>query len=107
MDDLLDTVFQALSDPTRRAILRDLSGGERTVGAIAAPFPISLAATSKHLNVLEAAHLITRERRGSFQIVRINAAPLRQAEAWLAFYEQFWNDQMDTMQAALEAEGAE
>ncbi len=74
------------------------------MGAVAKPYPISLAATSKHLKVLESASLISRERRGSFQIVRINPTPLRQAEEWLAFYEKFWNQRLDAMQTVLEEE---
>ncbi len=62
---------------------------------------MSLAAVSKHLKVLESASLIRRERRGSFQIVRINPEPIRQAEEWLAFYEDFWNRCLDAMQAVL------
>ena len=104
MESGLDAIFHALSDPTRRAILRDIAGGERTVGAVAKPYPISLAATSKHLKVLERANLIHREKRGSYQIVRINPEPLRQAEEWLAFYEKFWNERLDVVQAILEAE---
>ncbi len=103
----LDAVFHALSDPTRRAILRDVANGERTVGAIAEPYPISLAAVSKHIKVLESAHLIRRQRRGSFQIVRLNPEPMRQAEEWLAFYEKFWDQRLDTLQAILEEENKE
>ena len=101
----LDSIFHALSDPTRRSILRDLSGGEKTVSEIAKFYPITLAATSKHLNVLESARLISRERRGNFQIVRITPSPFRQAEEWLAFYEKLWNQTLDAMQTALEEEG--
>ncbi len=65
---------------------------------------MSLAAVSKHLNVLEAAELIARERRGSFQIVRLNAKSLKPAEEWLAYYETFWNRQLDALQTYLEGE---
>lgn len=98
----LDSIFHALSDPTRRSILRDIAAGERSVGEVARPYPMSLAAVSKHLKVLEGASLIRRERRGSFQIVWINPEPIRQAEEWLAFYEDFWNQRLDAMQAVLE-----
>jgi DNA-binding transcriptional ArsR family regulator len=100
----LDEVFHALSDSTRRAILRDVSEKEKTVGEIAKPYRMSLAAVSKHLKVLESAELIARERRGSFQIVRLNAKSLRPAEDWLAFYEKFWNEQIDALQSYLESE---
>jgi DNA-binding transcriptional ArsR family regulator len=100
----LDEVFHALSDSTRRAILRDVSEKEKTVGEVAKPYRMSLAAVSKHLKVLEAAELIARERRGSFQIVRLNAKSLRPAEDWLAFYEKFWKEQIDALQSYLESE---
>ncbi|MHB1794859.1 MAG: ArsR/SmtB family transcription factor [Acidobacteriaceae bacterium] len=100
----LDSIFHALSDPTRRSILRDIATREKTVGEIAKPYRVSLAAVSKHLKVLETADLIARERRGSFQIVRLNAATLRPAEQWLAYYEKFWNRQFDALQNYLEGE---
>lgn len=93
----LDAVFHALSDSTRRAILRDVSPHEKTVGEIAQPYRISLAAVSKHLNVLERARLIRREKRGSFQFVRIDATPMKDAERWLSYYEKFWNQQLDAL----------
>ncbi len=103
----LDAVFHALSDSTRRAILRDVSKQEKTVGEVAKPYLMSLAAVSKHLKVLEAAELIARERRGSFQIVRLKAASLRPAEEWLAYYERFWSTRLDALQAQLEGESDE
>ncbi len=98
----LDSIFHALADPTRRAILRDVSRGAKPVGEVAKPHAMSLAAVSKHLNVLEAAELIARERRGSFQIVRLKAANLRRADEWLAYYEKFWSTQLDRLQSHLE-----
>jgi len=100
----LDSVFHALSDPTRRSILRDIAKHEKTVSRIAEPFGVSLAAVSKHLKVLERADLITREKRGSFQIVRLNARPMKQAERWLAYYERFWNQRLDALGNLLEQE---
>jgi len=100
----LDSIFHALADPTRRRILRDVAGGEKSVGEVARPFALTLAAVSKHLNVLEEAELIARERRGSFQIVRLNAEKLKPAEQWLAYYEKFWNRQLDALQNLLEGE---
>jgi DNA-binding transcriptional ArsR family regulator len=100
----LDSIFHALSDSTRRSILRDISSKEKTVGEIAKPYQMSLAAVSKHLKVLESAELIARERRGSFQIVRLNPEPLKPAEQWLAYYEHFWNQRLDTLQNILEGE---
>lgn len=100
----LDSIFHALSDSTRRSILREVSKGEKTVGQVAKPYRMSLAAVSKHLNVLEEAELIARERRGNFQIVRLNAKNLKPAEEWLAYYEDFWNRQLDALQKYLEGE---
>jgi DNA-binding transcriptional ArsR family regulator len=100
----LDSIFHALSDATRRSILRDIAVTEKTVGEIARPYSMSLAAVSKHLKVLEQAELIARERRGSFQLVRLKASNLKPAEAWLAYYEQFWNRQLDALQHHLEGD---
>jgi len=98
----LDSVFHALSDPTRRAILRNLTAGERTVTEIAKPHRMTLAAVSKHLKVLESAELVARERRGSFQIIRLQAQSLKAAEEWIAFYSRFWNQSLDNLEKYLE-----
>lgn len=98
----LDSVFHALADPTRRAILRNLTAGERTVTEIAQPHRMTLAAVSKHLKVLESAELIARERRGSFQIIRLHAQSLKPAEEWIAFYSRFWNERLDNLEKFLE-----
>jgi len=100
----LNSVFHALSDATRRSILRDVASGEKTVGQIALPYRVSLAAVSKHLKVLEKAQLIHRQKKGSFQIVRINAIPMKEAERWLHYYEKFWNEQLNSLQALFERE---
>lgn len=75
------------------------------MGELARPHRMSLAAVSKHLKVLESAELIARERRGNFQIVRLNAINLKPAEEWLAYYETFWNRQLVALQTYLEDEG--
>ena len=98
----LDSVFHALADPTRRAILHGLTKGERTVTEIAQPHRMTLAAVSKHLKVLESAELIARERRGSFHIVRLQAQSLKAAEEWIAFYSRFWNQNLDNLEKFLE-----
>ena len=98
----LDQVFHALADSTRRAILRDITRHEKTVGEIAEPYAMSLAAVSKHLDVLERASLIRRERRGSCRMVRLNPKPLQAAQDWIAFYEQFWSSNLDRLQDLLE-----
>ena len=100
----LDTVFHALGDATRRRMLRALAGGERTVGQLAEPFAISLAAASKHIKALENAGLIRREVRGRTQLCRLDPGPLASAHEWLRFYERFWTDRLDALEAALEAE---
>lgn len=93
----LDSVFHALSDSTRRSILRDVASTEKSVSEIAKPYRVSLAAVSKHLKVLEGAGLIRREKRGSYQFVRTHAEPMREAEQWLVYFERFWNDRLDRL----------
>jgi DNA-binding transcriptional ArsR family regulator len=100
----LDAIFHALSDSTRRSILRDVSRREKTVSEIAEPYDVSLAAVSKHLKVLEEAGLIHREKRGSFQYVRTDARPMRDANRWLAYYEKFWNAQLDALEDLFDRE---
>ena len=100
----LDALFHALSDATRRAILRDIAGKQKTVGEVARPYRMSLAAVSKHLSVLESAKLVVRERRGNFQVVHLNANALKSAMHWLRFYDQFWNSKLDALQSLLERE---
>ncbi len=100
----LDAVFHALADPTRRAMLRGLAARERTVGELARPFAMTLAAASKHVRVLERAGLVRRTVRGRTHTCRLDPEPLRSAEAWIRFYERFWTDRLDALEAALEAE---
>jgi DNA-binding transcriptional ArsR family regulator len=84
--DQLDAVFGALADPTRRAILTRLSGGEASVLELTAPFEVSQPAISRHLKVLEQAGLITRTRRATARLSHLRAEPLREATVWLAGY---------------------
>jgi len=102
----LDAVFQALTDATRRAMLRSLAEGDRNIGELAAPFDMSLAAASKHVKVLERAGLVRRLVKGRTHICRLEPAPLAAADAWLRFYEQFWNRKLDVLDALLKAEDA-
>ncbi|HEV8388196.1 MAG TPA: metalloregulator ArsR/SmtB family transcription factor [Dongiaceae bacterium] len=102
----LDTIFHALGDATRRQMLRDLTGGERTVGQLAEPFAISLAAASKHIKALENAGLIRREVRGRTHLCRLNAEALAGAHQWLSFYERFWSDRLDVLERLLREEDA-
>lgn len=102
----LDAVFHALGDATRRRMLRELAGGERTVGELAEPFTISLAAASKHIRALETAGLIRREVRGRTHLCRLEAGPLAEADAWLRFYERFWNTRLDELERLLRSRPA-
>ena len=97
----LDSVFHALGDPTRRRMLRQLAGGERTVSQLAEPFSISLAAASKHIKALENAGLIRREVRGRTHLCRLDPGPLAGAHEWLGFYERFWTDRLDELERLL------
>ena len=97
----LDSVFHALGDATRRQMLRDLAKGERTVGQLAEPFAISLAAASKHIKALENAGLIRREVRGRTHVCHLDPDPLASAHAWLTFYERFWTARLDVLDRLL------
>jgi DNA-binding transcriptional ArsR family regulator len=105
--DRLSTVFGALADPTRRAILGRLAAGDATVAELAAPFTVSQPAISRHLKVLEHAGLISRTRRATARLSHLEAQPLRDATRWLACYRQYWqesHDRLDELLAALQEE---
>lgn len=104
--DRLNTIFHALGDPTRRRMLRELAGGERTVSQLAEPFAISLAAASKHIKALESAGLILRDVRGRTHWCRLDPGPLATAHEWLSFYERFWTDRLDLLERILREEDA-
>lgn len=93
----LDAVFHALSDPTRRAMLRRLAAEDLSVGDLAAPYRMSLAAASKHIRTLERARLVRRTVRGRTHVCRLDTAALERAHAWFRFYEQFWTDRLDAL----------
>lgn len=104
--DSLSLVFGALADPTRRAILARLSDGDATVGELATPHEISQPAISQHLKVLEKAGLISRSRRATARLSHLEAEPLREATAWLADYQRFWerrHERLDELLAELQA----
>lgn len=103
---LLDRVFHALADPTRRAMLRNLASGERNIGELAEPFNMSFAAASKHVRVLEAAGLLRRKVEGRSHVCRIEPSPLATADKWLRFYQRFWTKRLDALEALLKAEDA-
>jgi len=95
--DHLSTTLAALSDPTRRAILARLAGGEATVTELAAPFAMSMPAVSRHLKVLEQAGLITRGREAQWRPCRITAAPLKDVADWLSHYQRFWTESFERL----------
>ena len=103
----LDSVFNALADPTRRAILARLTEGDANVAEIAAPFRMSQPAVSRHLKVLEQAGLISRHRRATARLSHLEAEPLREATVWLADYREYWTEsyeRLDELVARLLAE---
>ncbi|MGH3122429.1 MAG: ArsR/SmtB family transcription factor [Streptosporangiaceae bacterium] len=105
--DRLSTVFGALADPTRRAILARLAAGDASVAELAAPFTMSQPAVSRHLKVLEDAGLISRSRLATARLSHLEARPLRDATRWLARYSAYWqesHDRLDELLAALRDE---
>jgi len=88
-------------------MLRDLAAGERTVGQLAEPFSISLAAASKHIKALESAGLIRREIKGRTHLCRLDAGALSEAHKWISFYERFWNSRIDALERLLREDAAQ
>jgi DNA-binding transcriptional ArsR family regulator len=95
--DQLDSVFSALADPTRRAILARLTEGDANVAELAAPFSMSQPAISRHLKVLEGAGLISRHRRATARLSHLEAEPLREATDWLAKYQAYWDESYERL----------
>jgi len=93
----LDLVFRALGDHTRRAMLERLAKGEQTVGELAAPHRMSLAAASKHIQTLERAGLVKRTVRGRIHYCRIDPRPLERADDWLRAYERLWDTRLERL----------
>ncbi len=93
----LDHTLVALADPTRRAILQRLAAGEARVTEIAKPFAMSLNAVSKHILVLERAHLVRRRRAGREHILSFAPEPLDEAAAWIATQRAFWTERLDVL----------
>jgi DNA-binding transcriptional ArsR family regulator len=100
--DPLSLAFGALADPTRRAILARLAGGEQTVGELVEPFPMSQPAISRHLKVLEAAGLVSRHRRGTARLSRLEPLALREAGEWLEAYRVAWEERFKRLDEVLE-----
>ncbi|HEX8343259.1 MAG TPA: metalloregulator ArsR/SmtB family transcription factor [Actinoplanes sp.] len=95
--DPISGVFAALADPTRRAILARLATGEATVNELAAPFPISMQAISKHLNVLERVGLIVRTKDAQWRRCKLDPAPLRDIAQWVEQYRRLWDERYDAL----------
>ena len=96
-------VFAAIADPTRRAILDALRGGERSAGEIAALFPVSRPAVSKHLRVLRRARLVGERKVAQSRLYSLDAAPLREVDQWLAFYRVFWTARLQDLKRYAES----
>jgi DNA-binding transcriptional ArsR family regulator len=103
-DSRLDSVFAALADSTRRGILAALADGECPVSELAQPYGMSLPGFMKHLRILKDAGLVEREKEGRVVNCTLSAGPMRDAMDWLARYEKFWNDRLDSLARYLEKE---
>src|SRR5262245_53308022 len=102
----LDRTFAALADPTRRAILQRLTEGDASLSELASGFPVSIQAVSKHLKVLEAAGLITREQRAQLRPAHLEAEALKDAADWLEGYRRFWQRGFERMDRRLRGRDA-
>jgi DNA-binding transcriptional ArsR family regulator len=97
MTDPLSVTFQALADPTRRAILARLASGEASVNTLAQPFDISLPAVSRHLKVLETAGLISRSREAQARPCKLEPEALKRAWSWIEHYRRYWDQSFDRL----------
>ncbi len=97
MQDALSTTLAALADPTRRGLLAQLAKGDAHVTELAKPYPMSLAAVSKHLKVLESAGLISRGRDAQWRPCHLEGAPMRAVMTWLEDYRRFWDRNLDSL----------
>src|SRR6202158_260039 len=96
--------FNALPDPTRRAVLDLLRNGSQPAGQIARAFPISRPAISKHLRLLRRAHLVQERRQGRHRLYQLNPEPLKGVDSWLEQYRVFWQANLNSLKAFVEAE---
>ena len=99
-----EATFQALADPTRRAVLDLLRGGSQPAGQIANAFPVSRPAISKHLRLLRRAHLVREHREGRHRVYQLNPAPLRAVDSWIEQYRIFWTNSLNSLKTFVEAE---
>lgn len=107
MVERIDATFHALADPTRRAMLAHLAGGQRSIGELAEPFAMSFAGASKHVATLEKAGLIERRRQGRHYLCTLRTAPLEEAQAWLGQWESLWSRRLDRLDALIAGEKGE
>src|SRR5258708_15746017 len=101
-----EATFQALADPTRRAVLDLLPRGSQPAGHIAGAFPVSRPGISKHLRLLRRAHLVREHREGRHRVYQLNPEPLRAVDSWLEQYRSFWSVSLTNLKAFVEAEHA-
>jgi len=101
---VMDAVFHALANDTRRTMLERLAEHQLTVGELAEPLEMSLAAAAKHVTVLERAGLIRKSARGRQHVCRLDPAALASADAWLRFYERHWNRRLDALETLYRTE---
>jgi DNA-binding transcriptional ArsR family regulator len=101
-----EATFQALADPTRRAVLDLLRRGSQPAGQIASAFPVSRPAISKHLRLLRRAHLVREHRQGRNRVYQLNPEPLRAVDSWIEQYRSFWAVSLNNLKAFVEAEHA-
>jgi len=101
--DSLNAVFSALADPTRRAILARLTQGDVSVGELAAPFDLSLPTVSRHIDVLEEAKLVVRERDAQWRRCHLQPEPLMEAAEWISRYVAFWDNRLDALAKLVES----
>jgi DNA-binding transcriptional ArsR family regulator len=100
----LNEVFSSLADPTRRDILSRLIQGDLTIGELAEPYKLTFAAVSKHLKVLENAHLVVKQKRGKERVVKLSANALADADAYLSLYRKHWEDRFEALDTLLTSE---
>lgn len=103
---MAEATFQALADPTRRAVLDLLRRGGQPAGQIAEAFPLSRPAISKHLKLLRSAHLVREHREGRRRVYQLNPEPLRAVDSWLQQYRSFWSASLASLKTFVEAEHA-
>src|SRR5579864_6093511 len=101
-----EATFQALADPTRRAVLDLLRRGSQPAGQIASAFPVSRPAISKHLRLLRRAHLVREHREGRHRVYQLNPEPLRAVDSWIEHYRSFWSANLASLKTFVETEYA-